>query len=86
MKTSTKLTSIVPTMREINIFFKNIPMEEKGIISSCLVYKPTQKYYFFKLCKCCNEIEKKVRKLNVEINVLVGISRVFAFINNCVKI
>lgn len=33
-----------------------------------------------------SEIEKKVSKLNVEINVLVGISRVFAFINNYVKI
>lgn len=34
----------------------------------------------------CNEIEQKVSKQNAEINVLVGISRIFAVINNYIKI
>lgn len=41
---------------------------------------------FFKLHKSCNEIAKEASKRNVEIDVLVRISRLFTFINNYFKI
>lgn len=72
MKSSTQLTSIVPTMRESNIFLKNIPMAKKAGFLSILCTNQCRSIMFLiakKLQRNCKMSQQKCRNYSFSKNL-----------------